>query len=621
MYDVYKRLIDTWDRIVGGHISLNNVNSDYWGLLNSASDPGGPKWDGAMSSILPAGDADLDGKVTAADLAIVQANMGKANAWWRQGDFNHDRVVNQADLDILKGALGPIVDPGFEQKSVGAGQYRYAPTGSPWPSPSGAGHRGQRQRLHRRQPAGPGGHPGRLPPEDRLVQPGRRRLGRRHLPADLLRRPAGQLPGRRGRTSGSWSTACVVGTFTPSGTSYQALHDRRLHRRGRVAHRRVPGPGHRRRRQHRLHRRRRGRRQTAHADLGRRRASSWPCGWAPASTGTARRARPGLRRRRRHRGQRQRLHRRQPAGPGGHPGRLPPEDRLVQPGGRRLGRRLLPADLLRRPAGQLPGRRGRTSRSWSTASSSARSPPPGTAYQSYTTAAFTVAAGSHTVTFQGLDTAGGDNTAFIDKSSSGRVDRALVPVGDCGLRAGRRWAPASTGTTRRARPGPSPAAPGSRATAAASPPATRRPRRAPRSPSSRRPARSARPSPAGPPAPTRSPSRPPSAATSQASRQDFHVLVDGVVVGTFTPAGTSYQTYTTAAFSVTAGSHTDRLPGPEHRRRRQHRLHRRCLRLLDGLAPVGLISDRPSLTSPRRILPRTAALTSGCPVGICEVCT
>src|SRR5262249_34672332 len=40
--------------------------------------------------------------------------------------------------------------------------------------------------------------------------------------------------------------------------------------------------------------------------------------------------------------------------------------------------------------------------------------PAGTGYQSYTTAAFAASAGSHTITFQGLDTAGGDNTAFID---------------------------------------------------------------------------------------------------------------------------------------------------------------------------------------------------------------
>jgi hypothetical protein len=40
--------------------------------------------------------------------------------------------------------------------------------------------------------------------------------------------------------------------------------------------------------------------------------------------------------------------------------------------------------------------------------------PSGASYQTYITASFTVAAGSHTITFQGLDSAGGDNTAFVD---------------------------------------------------------------------------------------------------------------------------------------------------------------------------------------------------------------
>ena len=57
----------------------------------------------------------------------------------------------------------------------------------------------------------------------------------------------------------------------------------------------------------------------------------------------------------------------QPAAARGRAGRLPAGDRLVQPGDRRLGRRLLHAELLGRPAGQ-PRRPARTSRSWSTAS-------------------------------------------------------------------------------------------------------------------------------------------------------------------------------------------------------------------------------------------------------------
>jgi PKD repeat protein len=40
--------------------------------------------------------------------------------------------------------------------------------------------------------------------------------------------------------------------------------------------------------------------------------------------------------------------------------------------------------------------------------------PSGTSYQDYETSAFTVTAGSHTIEFRGLNTAGGDNTAFLD---------------------------------------------------------------------------------------------------------------------------------------------------------------------------------------------------------------
>jgi hypothetical protein len=47
----------------------------------------------------------------------------------------------------------------------------------------------------------------------------------------------------------------------------------------------------------------------------------------------------------------------------------------------------------------------------------------------------------------------------------------------------------------------------------------------------------------------------------QASRQDFEVLVDGVVVGTFTPSGTSYQGDTTVVFTVAAGAHTITFQG------------------------------------------------------------
>ena len=122
--------------------------------------------------------------------------------------------------------------------------------------------------------------------------------------------------------------------------------------------------------------------------------------------------------------------------------------------------------------------------------------PTGTAYQGYTTAAFTVTAGSHTIKFQGLDSAGGDNTAFVD-------DVALdQPSHRSATRVSSRWwwVPASSSTDRPAHPGPSLAAPASRATTAALPQAIRRPPRAHKSPSFRKPARSASRVAAGPPA-------------------------------------------------------------------------------------------------------------------------
>jgi type VI protein secretion system component Hcp len=46
------------------------------------------------------------------------------------------------------------------------------------------------------------------------------------------------------------------------------------------------------------------------------------------------------------------------------------------------------------------------------------------------------------------------------------------------------------------------------------------------------------------------------AAQRPGNSQTFQVHVDGVVVGTFTPAGTSYSLYATDSFTVTAGQHT-----------------------------------------------------------------
>ena len=55
--------------------------------------------------------------------------------------------------------------------------------------------------------------------------------------------------------------------------------------------------------------------------------------------------------------------------------------------------------------------------------------PSGTSYQSYSTATFTVTAGSHTIKFQGLDSAGGDNTAFVDRASHWPASSAIGDPG------------------------------------------------------------------------------------------------------------------------------------------------------------------------------------------------
>ena len=128
----------------------------------------------------------------------------------------------------------------------------------PGPSPGSAGISGQQQRLHRRQPSDAPGFTGRLPPGDRLVQPVRRRLGRRLLRDHLRRRPARQLPGVAPGLQGAGRRR-RRGDLHALGHVVPGLHHRRVHRRGRVAHDHVPGPGQRRRRQHRLRRSRRGR--------------------------------------------------------------------------------------------------------------------------------------------------------------------------------------------------------------------------------------------------------------------------------------------------------------------------------------------------------------------------
>jgi subtilisin family serine protease len=182
--------------------------------------------------------------------------------------------------------------------------------------------------------------------------------------------------------------------------------------------------------------------------------------------------------------------------------------------------------------------------------------PSGTSYQSYSTSAFTVTAGSHTIAFQGLDSAGGDNTAFVDSV----IDAKPGLIGDPGFEqvqvgagqfqyrpAGSPWTFSGnsgiSGNNSGFTSGNPPAPEGTQVaflqgTGSFSQPVTNWV--------------------AGSYVLTFDAAQ---RGNYQASRQNFRVLVDGVVVGTFTPSGTSYQSYFTSAFTVTAGSHTIAFQG------------------------------------------------------------
>src|SRR5207245_775107 len=61
--------------------------------------------------------------------------------------------------------------------------------------------------------------------------------------------------------------------------------------------------------------------------------------------------------------------------------------------------------------------------------------PSGTSYAGYSTASFTVTAGSHTVAFQGVDSGGGDRTAFVDNVSITAATPPQSGLSDAGFEA------------------------------------------------------------------------------------------------------------------------------------------------------------------------------------------
>ena len=185
--------------------------------------------------------------------------------------------------------------------------------------------------------------------------------------------------------------------------------------------------------------------------------------------------------------------------------------------------------------------------------------PRSASYQTLTTLSFAVSAGSHTITFQGLNSAGGENTAFIDAVTiSAATTLPTTPsVGDAGFEdvalgvgdyrynaAGSAWTFINSGL----------AANNSAFTGNYAAPAGTQVAFLQYNSSFSQ-------SVAGWQAGRYTISFAAAQRAWGSSQQDFRVLVDGVAVGTFKPSSASYQTLVTASFAVTAGTHTITFQG------------------------------------------------------------
>jgi hypothetical protein len=194
--------------------------------------------------------------------------------------------------------------------------------------------------------------------------------------------------------------------------------------------------------------------------------------------------------------------------------------------------------------------------------------PGSTNYDSYTTNSFTFAtAGNHTITFVSTDLIdGGDNTAFIDQATINTVVPVLTNAGfenpNVGTGSGAyQYNPSGSGLGWTFDSGSGVAGNGSDFTAGN-----------PNAPEGTQVAFLQS---------TGSFSQSVTFAAAgtykinfmaaqrvnyQASSQTFQVLVDGVVVGTFTPSTTNngtYTSFTTNSFTVTAGTHTIKFVGTD----------------------------------------------------------
>ncbi len=108
LYTLYKNMIALWNKDVGNQFTFYALNDSFWGLLPSVTSTGSQRWNAVMSDLLPAGDTNLDGKVTTADINTIEAHIGATGANWNGGDFNNDGVVNATDLAMAEANLPAI---------------------------------------------------------------------------------------------------------------------------------------------------------------------------------------------------------------------------------------------------------------------------------------------------------------------------------------------------------------------------------------------------------------------------------------------------------------------------------------------------------------------------------
>jgi hypothetical protein len=113
VYDLHDAAAIGYDTSTAWNISSSGAIAGVTRMYPDASVPGG-NFNAAIGWTptgprLP-GDANLDGKVSFADFQILEENLGSMDSWWKTGDFNDDRVTDQADYALLIRHYGQSVE-------------------------------------------------------------------------------------------------------------------------------------------------------------------------------------------------------------------------------------------------------------------------------------------------------------------------------------------------------------------------------------------------------------------------------------------------------------------------------------------------------------------------------